>query len=281
VTASSKLSFWCILGAACVASVPASAAERRPIAEALEIRRGAACVNRDRLGVELAAWLGAETIDRDLTVLVIGNDRDPRDVSFELWRGRTRLALRRFYPAPAGCGPLEAIVALAIAMALEVSVRDRVATLVDDTRDDSTPSRSVGAFAELGLGLLPRPSAGVALRGEMGSRLALRLDAFAHRSQNHRLRAGLAGVDVDAWLAGARLAACVPVELARALILRTCAGFGAGGLYLRGQGAAGVRSEWLPWVDVRAGAELRVMISVGRSRREATWSCPWASAASA
>jgi hypothetical protein len=263
-----KLWFWCVFTAACAATLPAGAADARPIAEALEVRRGATCVNRDTLGVELSAWLGSEAIAGDVSVLVIGSDSDPRDVSFELRRGGTRLARRRFFPAPAGCGPLQAIVALAIAMALEVSVRDDVMALVDDTRDDSAAwknvgSNSVAVFAELGLGLLPGSSAGVAVRGEMRSLVAVHLEAFAHRSQSRELRAGPARFDVDAWLAGARLRACVPVPLplSRELRVQTCAGLGVGGLLVMGRGAAGSRSEWLPWLDVGVGSELRIPLS--------------------
>jgi hypothetical protein len=261
-----KLWFRWVFAAACAAARPAGAAEVRPIADALEVRRGATCVTRDALGVELAAWLGAETIAGDVSVLVIGSDSDPRDVSFELRRGGTRLAQRRFFPAPAGCGPLRAIVALAIAMALEVSVRDDVLALVDDTRDDSTPLKDVGAngvavFAELGLGLLPGPSAGVAVRGEMRTLVAVHLEAFAHRSQSRALRAGSARFDVDAWLAGARLQACLPVPLSRTLLIQTCAGLGAAGLLVMGRGPANSRSAWLPWLDVGVGAELRLLLS--------------------
>jgi hypothetical protein len=260
-----KLWFWSVFAAACAATRPAGAAEVRPIAEALEVRRGATCVTRETLGVELAAWLGAETIAGDVSVLVIGSDSDPRDVSFELRRGGTRLARRRFFPAPAGCGPLRAIVALAIAMALEVSVRDDVLALVDDTHDDSAALKAVGAnvavFAELGLGLLPGSSAGVAVRGAMRALVAVHLEAFAHRSQSRALRAGPARFDVDAWLAGARLQACLPVPLSRALLIQTCAGLGAAGLLVMGRGPASSRSEWLPWLDVGVGAELRIRLS--------------------
>lgn len=53
----------------------------------------------------------------------------------------------------------------------------------------------------------------------------------------------------------------VPVSLARALLVGVCAGFGAGGIYVVGRGPGGVRSAWLPWLDVVAGAELSVALS--------------------
>jgi hypothetical protein len=156
-------------------------------------------------------------------------------------------------------------VALAIAMALEASVHDEILALVADSRDgsarDGMASNGLGAFAELGFGLLPGASAGIVLRGELGSVVTLRLDLLGHTSQNQRLTAGSARFDVDAWLAGARVAACLPVALSRALLVRTCAGLGAGGLLITGRGAGSVRSTWLPWFDVSAGAELSVMLS--------------------
>jgi hypothetical protein len=255
------LVFYGVLVASFGAALPARAADVRPVAEALSVRRGAACVDRDSLGAQLAAWLGKPAIDRELSVLVVGSASDPRDVSFEVRRGRALLARRRFAPAPPGCAPLEAILALAIAMALKVSLRDELMASLARAPARSALQGSVAAFAELGLGLLPGRSAGVVVRAELRSLFALRLDVLSHTSQNQRLSTAVASFDVDAWLVGMRLAACLPVSLARALLVGVCAGLGAGGIYVVGRGPGGARSAWLPWLDVGAGAELSVALS--------------------
>jgi hypothetical protein len=258
-----KLMVWCVLVASSGAALPARAAgAARPLADALEVQRGAACLNRDTLVAQIAAWLGKDTVDRDLSVFVTANARDARDVSFELRRGTELLSSRRFFPAPAGCAPLEAILALAIAMALEVSLRDELlASLGSRSREHLQSSLAV--FAELGLGLLPGPSGGGAVR--TGLRLhrlvALRFDGLVHTSQSEPLRGAPVQLELDAWLVGVRVAACLLMPLTRALLASTCAGLGAGSLRIAGAGYRGARAARLPWADVAAAAELSVALS--------------------
>ncbi len=237
------------------------AAEVRPIVQALDVRRGATCVNQQTLAAQLGAWLGGDTIDRELSVRVVGSATDARDVSFELRRGSARLASRRFFPAPAGCGALEAVLALAIAMALKVSLRDELLASLDSTSGRPALERSVAAFAELGLGLVPGTSTGAVVRAEIRSLFAVRLDALAHTSRNQRLHGGSSRFEVDSWLVGARLAVCMLAPFSRALIARACTGLGAGALRVLGSGYPGARSAWLPWLDAGIGGELSVVIS--------------------
>lgn len=264
VTRVNMLIVWWVLVASYGATPPARA-ERggRPLADALELQPGATCLSRDALTSQIAAWLGKDTIDRDLSVRVAASAHDAREVWFELRRGELLLASRRFSPAPAGCAPLEAVLALAIAMALEVSLRDELLVSLGGGPAPARLQTSLATLAELGLGLLPGTSAGGAVR--LGLRVhrlvALRFEGWVHTSQNEALRGAPVPLELEAWLAGVRAAACLLVPLTRALVVNACGGLGAGSLRITGAGDPGARAARLPWAGVAAAAELSVTLS--------------------
>jgi hypothetical protein len=264
VTRVNMLITWWVLVASYGATPPARADRGgRPLADALELRPGASCLSREALSSQIAAWLGKDTIDHDLSLLVAVHAHDARDVSFELRRGELLLASRRFAPAPAGCAQLEAILALAIAMAVEVSLRDELLVSLGGGPAPARLQTSVATLAELGLRLLPGTSTGGAVRvGLRVHRLvALRFEGWVHTSQNEALRGAPVQLELDTWLAGVRAAACLLLPLTRALVVSTCGGLGAGSLRIAGEGNPGARAARLPWAALAAAAELSVALS--------------------
>src|SRR5687768_6813652 len=87
-----------------------------PLADALVVRAGATCLERDRLVAQIRTWFDRDRIDARLVVEVVGDEDDPLKLAFSIRRAERIIAVRRFEPAPDRCADLHAVVGLAIAL---------------------------------------------------------------------------------------------------------------------------------------------------------------------
>ncbi|MEX1363205.1 MAG: hypothetical protein AB1Z98_08770 [Nannocystaceae bacterium] len=92
------------------------------IADALVVEPGATCLEHDRLSEQVVGWLGVDELDPRLTVLVEGDDIEVRSLRFTLLDRGQVLSERVFSPGPSRCDDLHAVVALAIALAVDATV---------------------------------------------------------------------------------------------------------------------------------------------------------------
>jgi hypothetical protein len=256
-----------LLGLAVVFAAPAAGAEpaARPLTEAIRVERGATCIDVQDLAGEVATWLDTDRVEPDVWVRVEGSAGDPRVASFEMGRGSDVLARRRFDPGPERCEHLEAMLGLAIALAIKVSLVQDLAELTGEApRAPEPPPPDVwrlGARALAALGVVPGLAAGAEVRVE------------AALPPNFVLRAGLFGVAgpdgnfghgpgaFSTEIAALRADACVRLDLgprARTVHVKGCTGFLAGGLFLQGRGFPASQSASTSWFALAAAADVGV-----------------------
>lgn len=105
---------------------PEAAPETVPLADALVIRGGATCLERERLVAQVSSWIERERVDARLIIEVVGDATNPRRLAFSLRRGDDIIAVRRFDPAPARCADLHSVVGLAIALAIDATLLENL-----------------------------------------------------------------------------------------------------------------------------------------------------------
>lgn len=266
------------------------------LGEAIVVRRGATCLDHDRLVAQIRSWLDRESIDARLVVEVAGDGADPRRLAFTLRRDDTVIAVRRFEPAPARCGDLHAVVGLAIALAIDATLLESVAgetptePPADDPDDDPaietapppeirppepaptptppepapTPTRrrAWSMHGELhGLFTINAPP-GVGGGGRLGLSLSWRSivdiipSAMAMSSGKQPVGEGTGRMAA----AAGRLDVCAGPPMRR-LRIRGCAGVLAGAAVATGQGFERDGTGRVPWIALSASADVLVRVA--------------------
>jgi hypothetical protein len=225
---------------------------RRALTDVIDVRPGATCVELAPLAEDVAAWLGADTVDADVWVRVEGSTEDPRTVSFEMGRGDRVLARRRFAPGPERCEYLQAALGLAIALAIRVSLLDEIV----GPRQESAPARppearrpwAVGAGGAASFGVLPGAALGASVFAEryLPPSFALRLGALGLATRDRTFATGSGAFDAE--ILALRLDACARFDFVRRLSGLACAGFLAGELLAQGHDFASSRSASSAWI---------------------------------
>src|ERR1700745_3220784 len=117
---------WVSVGAGLLLALRTQSANAEPsqrsLQEAIRLRRGVTCIDENALREQVRSWLDADSVKGDLRVQVDGSDSNERAVSFRIWRDNRLIAERRFAPGPSQCAEMHAVVGLAIALALKVSL---------------------------------------------------------------------------------------------------------------------------------------------------------------
>lgn len=118
-----------LLAVACVAAAAqAQDAPRRPLSEALRVEpQGAPCLTREELTARVARWLGDDQIDAAIGIDVWASS-EPGGVqgSFILRRDGAPSAERSFEVLPRDCRARLAAMSLAIALAIDHTVLERI-----------------------------------------------------------------------------------------------------------------------------------------------------------
>jgi hypothetical protein len=231
------------------------------LTDAIAVHPGATCVDATALAEEVGTWLGSETVDADVWVRVEGSPDDSRIVSFEMGRGQQLLARRRFAPGPERCEHLQAVVGLAIALAIKVSLLDE---LVGPPPEKPAPERSpldpqpwaLGGDALMAFGVLPGAAFGASAHVERAipPNFVLRLGLLGLASWDQRF--GSTPGAFDTQIVAARFDACVRMEPARRLVVRGCAGLMAGGLLAQGRDFPASRSASTAWTAAANALEV-------------------------
>jgi hypothetical protein len=273
------------VAAALFAPLAHAEAESWPLGEAIEVGESR-CMTRDELVASISTWLGRDSIDRRIHIVV--EELEDGRTRFVVRREGAPIAERRFRPTEIACADLRAAVGLAIALAIDATVLNAIvepapapAPAAEPPEHAPRPVRpatpppalppsapepparpSLEAEAQLMVlfGVLPAPTWGGSIGASLpiGSSFALRAAGFATASADVTVGTGSAEVAMAAGL----LEACLERALGRASML-ACTGAGAGRWSARGESFYFNRSTALPWAAMTAGLALRIPLADG------------------
>ncbi len=271
--------------------------DTRPLTEALTLEPGLSCLERESLLEHLATWRSEEQLDRRISLRVRGSETDRRAVHFELLLDGEPWIERSFDPAPKRCADRHAVVALAIAIALDDTLAAELGLQVDpeqktpDEHRDGSDEEPGGGHRDGGVvqatddELPPWGDDGAGTARPTRTPLSLTFAGGVFAGVTPRLSAGgllsfdvrpLRHFDVRFGVLGSHLGhlpleeGAVAVTLAagrvdlcwgtlpRSIRLRACGGFAGGALHAQGRGYGQNEQDTLPWLAVLAGVDLAV-----------------------
>jgi hypothetical protein len=259
--------------------------EDRTLADALVVEPGATCLARETLLADIRSWRDHDLLDYRIAIRVRGSSDDPRSLEFVVWFGDEVVIERSFDQAPDSCTDLHAVVALAIAIALddalpvELGIVDPAPEPVEQVgagegdvpdftdEQEPTPRRRGPAFAVTAaagtfVGVTPRASFGA-----LGSFDIRPLEHFDVRIG--ALVTHLPGFELDAPGYGeGRVAVTVAagrVDLCwgtspRRVRARLCGGVAGGATVSAGQGYSTDFRRSMPWFAGIVGIDLAVRL---------------------
>jgi hypothetical protein len=227
------------------------------LAAALEVAPGATCLTQSALEGEVQTWLGRDRLGSDLRVHVVGDAHDPRSVFFRIVRGRVARE-RRFAHLPPGCAEATAVVALAIALAIDVGA---VPGLVAPSEGEGTgegprPVRVAAVQLAGGYQVLSAGSIGLAAGVELGVTgwLALRADLLGQGAWSNGVE-GVPGV-FDTVVGAAVPQVCAGGAVSPRVRLELCSGAGFGVIHVQGRGYTVSRGSTGSWIVATGGVRL-------------------------
>jgi hypothetical protein len=258
-----------LCAAAALAAAPARAQPAepaaRPLAEAVSIARGDECVDAAALVPLVEAWLGRSSVATELGVVV---EADAAEASFAITRGGVPSASRRFDRLPPGCAERRAVVALAIALALDAAILESLGIVVERPpalgpqpapEPEAGPADALAvefqAEAVLALEVLPEVSFAGAASLALHVAPGVRVRAGVLATQ--RVGAALAHSAVEMSLLAGRADGCYAARLDPNVALGGCVGALAGAALAGGRGFAVDRSAEVPWIAAAARFEVR------------------------
>jgi hypothetical protein len=235
----------------------AANAAPRSVRETIDVHPGVTCLDGATLREQVRSWLDADSVDGDFRVEVEGSDHDARMVSIRLWRRDELIAQRGFAPGPSDCAQMHAVVGLAIALALKVSLRDE---LLGEPRP---PPRTwlLGAAGSFAWEVVP---------GAAGGAVVWLEKLFPqHFSAQLRLSGLIGGSNEFEQVSGEFTASSIALEAAAcALPLsgervrgQLCVGFEARALRASGSGFATSKETVLDWFSVSNSAGISVRVA--------------------
>jgi hypothetical protein len=253
-------------------------ADDRSLDEAVIIDPGLTCLDRATLLADLASWRDSPRVDLRVGIHVYGSTDDADTVTFEV-RVRDEVVVERsFSPAPSKCADLHAVVALAIAIALDdtlagelgiVEPHDPLAPVEQVTAGDGdlpklaprpSPSRrgpalAVTVAAGVFAGLTPRLSGGGLVSFDIRPRehFDLRIGGLATHLPGFALDTG----EVAVTVAAGRLDLCWGTK-PMAVRLRVCGGAAAGATRSRATGFTHNFRRTTPWFAGLADIDVAV-----------------------
>lgn len=260
-----------------LATVAPARAQDRALGDAITIGEGDPCLQAAGLVAHVGTWLGRDRIAAELGVIVeSGGD----EASFAITRHGEQTATRRFERLPAACEDRRAVIALAIALALDAAILESIGIPapqpapppgtapvpvappeapppVPRPPPGERPAFSLEAEALLLVEVLPEVAlaGGVAVAGLLGGGFRIRVGFLA----TQRIGTPLGRGSADAALLAGRVDGCFARTVAENLLLGGCVSALVGAVLSEGHGFATVRSAEIPWVGGAGRAELRWM----------------------
>jgi hypothetical protein len=253
---------WVSLGAGLLLALRAQSANAEPrqrsLQETIRLRRGATCIDENALREQVRSWLDADGVDGDLRVEVEGSDRDERAVSFRIWRGERLIAQRRFAPGPSQCAEMHAVVGLAIALALKVSLRDE---LLGEPIPPTAFGWSLGVAASGAWNVVPGAAAGALfwVEKELPERFSAHIGVSGLIGGSNQFDR-VSGEFVTSSVA-IEAALCAVPMLGKGVHGRLCTGLEARTLFASGSGFAVSRNTVLDWFSVANSLGVSVPIT--------------------
>lgn len=269
---------------------PEVEADTVPLGDAIVLRPGATCLERERLTAQVRSWIDLERIDARLVVEVVGDPTQTRRLAFSLRRGDDVIAVRRFDPAPARCADLHSVVGLAIALAIDATLLENLQREPDpepppdvevdppieppkrdpppvvapptEPRPKAPRPRAWALWSEitglLSIGAPPGLGGGArfGLYGRWREIVDLGAGMVAQSSGAEPIGTGMALFSV----AAGRVDVCAGPRLGR-VRLRGCTGLIAGAALAAGQGFSIDSTIRVPWVAVPIGARLEARVA--------------------
>lgn len=265
------------------AAAPPDDPPQRPLGDALQVEPGASCLDHATLLQHLQSWRSEPELDARIAVLIHGSD-DPRKIGFEVWVGSTAWIERSFDPAPEQCADRHAVVALAIAIALDDTLAEELGLIapappmpreptpaiqatdderpIDDLEPDQPPrSRRprLGVTLAAGMfgGMHPQLGAGGLASFDIRAlpHFDLRLGGFGSHVPDVRFSEGT----IASTIAAGRFDMCWGT-LPRTVRLRICGGFAAGALHAKPRGFDHNATQSLPWLAALGGIDLVILL---------------------
>jgi hypothetical protein len=263
---------WASLGATlalvCRSQAALAAPSPRSLHDTVHVRRGATCIDEPALLEQVRSWLDADAVEGDLRVDVEGSSSDERFVSFRIWRGDRLIAQRSFAPGPAQCEQMHAVLGLAIALALKVSLHDELFGPPPPRPPPPGPvvpqppgKWSVGVGTSLGWNVIPGLSGGGVLWVEKSFSqhfsAHLELSELASGGEGFQRVAGEFSSSSVAFEAGA----CAVPSLGKGLNCRLCLGLEGRVLFASGGGFAVSKDATLGWLSISNAAGVSVALA--------------------
>lgn len=246
---------------ACVAaSARAADTQERPLSEILAVSGGGECLAPDALAEQVASWLGRDEADARLRIEVAVHGDPPALVEFVVEVDGVPRAQRDFTDLPAQCADVRAVVALAVALAIDATLLEGIGVgPVEKVAPFERQSR-VALEAMASAGLVPDLVMGgdVAWEVAWSERFESRVGVLLTAPADAELDPGR----VERWLAAGRVEVCLARSLG-AERLRACAGPAAGVVLARGRAFDRPRSTQVPWVAVSARIDARFALGAG------------------
>ncbi len=194
----------------------------RPLVETLTVHPGSTCLEGLMLAEHVQRWLGADTVDARMRIVVRGSQHDPHRADFTIIKGDGYPTHRDFKADTAECVELHSALGLSIALAV------RATWIEPEGEYGDAPGVRRAAFAVQALatsGVLGGLAPGAAGQFEVGLSewLDLRVGATMAYAAHQRLSDNLEG-RFDVLLFAGRSDVCGGVRVAESLRVRICLG---------------------------------------------------------
>jgi hypothetical protein len=228
-----------------------------PLERSIEVTPGRTCLEEERLESHVRAWLHGNRVDAGIHVLVQGDAERPDAAEFRIVRDGTA-RVRRFDALPTGCEEAHAAMGLAIALAIDQGVLERIATLAPPRPQKTTLT------AQLGFGYEVLPS--VSFGGRLGAEhafldwLGAGMELGAQYSPQNAI-AGTRGT-FDAALFSLSVRACLGHALSEGFELALCTGASGGLVHAVGTRYTLAESSSGPWGGVLTGLRADVFAGI-------------------
>lgn len=235
-------------------------ADERTLGDGVTIATDDPCLSRDALLEAVRAWLGRDTIDAQIEVLI---ESSAGTGSVVVLREGAARATRRFDRLPAACADRRAVLGLAVAIAIDAALLESLAPAVPEPEPVTDPAPTpeatlpdaaasgpavaveLGARGGLAVGLLRDASALVAL--DVGVLVGGTLRIALGAETSSPVTRALGGGSVQAMLIAGRLRVCA-VRPDALIELAGCLGISAGSVLGEGTGYARSFSVAQPWI---------------------------------